>query len=288
MLNSAVSLGRAGIPVELVSELGSDVLGDMICSFLEENAVPTQQISRYHKRRSPLALAFLDSGDNAHYSFYEDFPPDRTLNVSRDFTQEDFVMFGSILACLEPLRYELNRILDAAAEAGATVFYDPNIREAFVPDIENVRPLIDSNIRYADIVRASDEDMLSVGGCRSANEAYEYVLAAGCDHLIYTTAGRGVYLRTPSLSKYYETPDIETVSTVGAGDSFNAGIVHTLYRKGINRKRLKSIPEAAWDDIVKTGINFATEVCMSDENYISMQYALSLASRGPDTNIYKC
>jgi fructokinase len=125
MLNSAVSLGRTGIPVELVSELGSDVLGDMICSFLEENAVPTQQISRYHKRRSPLALAFLDSGNNAHYSFYEDFPPDRTLNVSRGFTQEDFVMSGSILACLEPLRYELNRIRDAAAEAGATVLYDP-------------------------------------------------------------------------------------------------------------------------------------------------------------------
>jgi fructokinase len=194
-------------------------------------------------------------------------------------------MSGSILAYLKPLSCELNRILDIAA-AGATVLYDPNIRKDFIPDIENVRPLIDSNIRYADIVRASDEDMLYVGGCRNADEAYEYMLAAGCYHLIYTTAGRGVYLRTPSLSKCYKTPDLETVSTVGAGDSFNAGVVHTLYRKGINRKRLKSIPEAAWDDIVKTGI--AAEVCTSGENYISMQYALSLISREPDTNIYKC
>ncbi len=288
MLNSAVSLGRAGIPVEIVSELGSDVLGDMICSFLEENDVYTRQISRYHKRRSPLALAFLDSGNNAHYSFYEDFPPERTLNVSRDFTQEDFVMFGSILACLEPLSYELKQILDMAVASGATILYDPNIRKAFTPDIENVRPFIDSDIRYADIVRASDEDMLSVDGCRSADEAYEYVLAAGCDHLIYTTAGRGVYLRTPSLSKYYKTPDIETISTVGAGDSFNAGVIHILYRKRINRKCLKSVSEAVWDDIVKMGIAFAAEVCTSDENYISMQYALSLSSRGQDTNIYKC
>jgi fructokinase len=103
----------------------------------------------------------------------------------------------------------------------------PNIRKAFIPDIEKVRPLIDSNIRYADIVRASDED-LPVGGCRNADEAYEYVLAAGCDHLIYTTAGRGVYLRTPSLSKCYKTPEIKTVSTVGAGDSFNAVVIHTI------------------------------------------------------------
>ena len=288
MLNSAVSLGRTGIPVELVSELGSDVLGDMICSFLEENAVPTRQISRYHKRRSPLALAFLDSGNNAHYSFYEDFPPDRTLNVSREFTQEDFVMFGPSLHAWNLSVMSLTRILDAAAEAGATVLYDPNIRKAFIPDIENVRPLIYSNIRYADIVRASDEDMLSAGGCRNADEAYEYVLAAGCDHLIYTTAGRGVYLRTPSLSKCYKTPEIKTVSTVGAGDSFNAVVVHTLYREGINRRRLSSILGATWDAIVKNGIAFAAEVCTSDENYISMQYALSLASRGPDTNIYKC
>lgn len=278
MLNSAVSLGRAGIPVELVSEFGKDALGDSICGFLKENNVSGQYVTRYDNRKSPLALALLDSANNARYSFYEDFPAERELKSNMDLTGDDILMFGSILACLEPLSGELNRILGRAARAGATALYDPNIRKDFTPDIDSIEHLIDSNIRKADIIRASDEDMMSLGGCRDADEAYDYVLGAGCDCLVYTTSGRGVYLRTPSLSEYYSTPEIETVSTVGAGDSFNAGIVYTLYREGIGRKQLGNIPVGTWDRIIGNGIGFATDVCMSTENYISREYALRLAS----------
>nr|WP_292463177.1 PfkB family carbohydrate kinase [Methanolobus sp.] len=279
MLNSAVSLGRTGIPVALVSELGKDLLGDMICSSLKKNNVSVEHVSRYENQKSPIALAFLDSGNNAHYSFYEDFPYVRVLNVGRSFTKKDIVMFGSILASSAALKNELTRILDSADRAGATIIYDPNIRKASTPDIEKIRSLVDNNIRHSDIVRASDEDMLSIGECRNADEAYEYVLAAGCECLIYTTAGRGVFLRTSSISKYYKTPAIRPVSTVGAGDSFTAGIVYTLYQEGLTGEKPENISSAAWDVMVSTGICFATEVCMSTENYISKEYAQSLGSK---------
>ena len=279
MLNSAVSLGRTGIPVALASELGNDSLGDMICSFLEKENVSVKHVLRYENRKSPIALAFLDSVNNAHYSFYEDFPYERILNAGRSFTKKDIVMFGSILASSAVLKDELARILDDADRAGVTILYDPNIRKAYTPDIENIRSLVDNNIRYADIVRASDEDMLSIGECRNADEAYEYVLAAGCKCLIYTTAGRGVYLRTPSRSEFYKTPDIRPVSTVGAGDSFNAGIVYTLYQEGLAGEKPENISSATWDLMIGTGIGFATEVCMSTENYISKKYAQSPGSK---------
>ncbi len=279
MLNSAVSLGRADIPVALASELGNDSLGDMICSFLEKENVSVEHVSRYENRKSPIALAFLDSGNNAHYSIYEDFPHTRVLNAGRSFTKKDIVMFGSILASSAFLKEELTRILDDADRAGAIILYDPNIRKVYRSDIESTRSLVDNNIRYADIIRASDEDMLFIGKCRNADEAYEYVLAAGCECLIYTTAGRGVYLRTPSISKYYKTPAIRPVSTVGAGDSFNAGIVYTLYQEGLAEEKPENISSAAWDLMIGTGIGFATEVCMSTENYISKEYAQSLGSK---------
>lgn len=278
MLNSAVSLGRAGIPVELVSEFGGDFLGDTICEFLQENNVSTQYVTRYDNRKSPLALALLDSASNAHYSFYEDFPPERELKFNMNLKGDDILMFGSILACLEPLSEGLDRILARASRAGTTVLYDPNIRKDLIPDIDSIRHLIDNNIRRADIIRASDEDMLSIGGCRNADEAYEYVLDSGCDCLVYTTSGRGAYLRTPALSKYYSTPDIEAISTVGAGDSFNAGIVYTLCRKSIGREHLRNILVDTWDRIIGNGIGFATDVCMSTDNYISREYALRLVS----------
>ena len=282
MLNSAVSLGRAGIPVAFASEFGNDSLGDIICSFLEKENVSVEHVLRYENRKSPIALAFLDSGNNAHYSFYEDFPYERILNAGRSFTKKDIVMFGSILASSPVLKEELAKILNDADRAGATILYDPNIRKAYTPDIESIRSLVDNNIRYADIVRASDEDMLSIGECRNADEAYEYVFAAGCECLIYTTAGRGVYLRTPSISKYYKTPAMRTVSTVGAGDSFNAGIVYTLYMEGLTGEKPENIPSVLWDRMISTGIGFATEVCMSTENYISKKYAQSLGSKSKE------
>jgi fructokinase len=278
MLNSAVSLGRTGIPVALASELGNDSLGDMICSFLEKENVSVEHVLRYENRKSPIALAFLDSGNNAHYSFYEDFPYERILNAGMSFAKKDIVMFGSILANSAVLKDELTRILADADRAGATILYDPNIRKAYTPDIESIRFLVDNNIRYAGIVRASDEDMLSIGKCRNADEAYEYVLAAGCECLIYTTAGRSVYLRTPSISKYYKTPAIRPVSTVGAGDSFTAGIVYTLYQEDLAGEKPENIPSVLWDRMISTGIGFATEVCMSSENYISKEYAQTLGS----------
>jgi sugar/nucleoside kinase (ribokinase family) len=55
MLNSAVSLGRAGIPVELVSELGNDVLGDMICTFLNKTLFPQSRFQDIIKGDPPGA-----------------------------------------------------------------------------------------------------------------------------------------------------------------------------------------------------------------------------------------
>jgi fructokinase len=72
---------------------------------------------------------------------------------------------------------------------------------------------------------------------------------------------------------------MRTVSTVGAGDSFNAGIVYTLYQEDLAGEKPENIPSVLWDRMISTGIGFATEVCMNTENYISKKYAQSLGSK---------
>lgn len=272
MLNSAVSLGRAGAEVFLLTEFADDEVGNMICRFLKENSVSAEHISIYPDRKSPLALAFLNRYNDAIYSFYEDFPEKRCLKTTSDLRPDDIIMFGSILAVSKETEPGLREFLDIAKMAGSTILYDPNFRAPHMQTPEAAR-MVRENIGYADIVRASDEDMRNIGGICNADDAYRYVHDNGCKCLVYTAGSKGVCLRTPSVSKYYGTPEITTVSTVGAGDSFNAGLVYQFIREGISPKKAEFIPEPVWDRIIGRGIDFASDVCIRNENYISKSFA---------------
>ena len=77
MLNTAVSLGRLGLPVSLISELGKDKVGENIIQFLKSNNVDADNIFRFSKGNTALALAFLDDKNNASYDFYKSYPVKR-------------------------------------------------------------------------------------------------------------------------------------------------------------------------------------------------------------------
>jgi fructokinase len=66
---------------------------------------------------------------------------------------------------------------------------------------------------------------------------------------------------------------IVPVSTIGAGDNFNAGMLYGLYTGGISRDKLDSLTRQDWDRLVGYGIEFGTEVCMSTSNYVSTDFA---------------
>jgi fructokinase len=63
------------------------------------------------------------------------------------------------------------------------------------------------------------------------------------------------------------------VSTIGAGDNFNAGILYGLVKEGINRDNLNNITQDEWSRMIEYGIEFGTEVCLSTSNYVSVEFA---------------
>ncbi|KXS44896.1 MAG: fructokinase [Methanolobus sp. T82-4] len=278
MLNSAVSLGRTGAEVFLLTEFADDDVGHLICQFLKDNSVSTELISIYNGRKSPLALACLNTENDARFSFYEDFPISRSLNTISDLSSEDIVMFSSILAVSREIRPGLKSLLDEAKIKGASIIYDPNIRPSHGMSSEDTEELVQENIAYADIVRASHEDMVNLKGVGNADDAYDYVRDSGCMCLIYTMGRDGVCLRTPELSKYYTIPEIETVSTVGAGDSFNSGIVCQFLCENISPSKAQRMSESVWDRVIERGMGFASYVCRINENYISGSFAANIKS----------
>ncbi len=95
MLNAMVSLGRIGLPVHFISEYGLDDTGELVNSLLERNGVDTGSVYRYRDGKTALAIAFLDENNNAHYTFYRDFPASRLNAGFPEISEKDILLYGS-------------------------------------------------------------------------------------------------------------------------------------------------------------------------------------------------
>lgn len=273
-LNCAVSLGRLNAPVFFIGEFGLDEVGNFIDNFLRENNVATDYVYRYYDGKSTLALAFLNENCDASYDFYKIYPKKR-LNINfPELAQDDIIIFGSIYAITPEVREILIKFIKQARKKKAIIIYDPNFRKQHLHDLPKLKPMITENIALSDIVRGSHEDFSFIFGVKDADEAYD-IIKENASNLLYTTSHKGVHLRTLKISEKYDTQEIEAKSTIGAGDSFNAGVAYSLYKYDIKYKELNNLDESSWAKIIQTAIDFASHVCMSYENYISKDFAES-------------
>jgi fructokinase len=276
VLNAFVTLGRLGIDVQFISEYGTEPVGDLIDSFLKENNVSTQYVTRYTNGKSTLALAFLDEHNNASYSFYKDYPETRLSTLPKELRKDDILLFGSLYAINKEVRKPLVTILNRAKTAGSLIFYDPNFRAAHLNELKELKPVIIENLTFADIVRGSDEDFRNIFDAGNSEEAYE-AIRQYCPNLVYTANREGIFIHTPGGRYYLPVNSIEPVSTIGAGDNFNAGIIYALVKQGITTSGLPDLVREKWENIAGIGILLATHVCMSYENYISREFAQEIS-----------
>ena len=224
--NSIVSLGRAGVPCVMVTEVGDDHVGDLICNFLKENGVSTEYVCRHEHVKSHISLAFLDKNNDAQYVFYKDH-----ASVSLDgklpvIGENDVVLFGSFFAINPVIRPIVGKLLHAAREAGAWLYYDVNFRKNHIADLPEVMANIEENMHLADVVRGSMEDFGFLYGLQDGDAVYDKV-SRYCRTLILTDGAQSIRVYTPEGCETYPVQAIETVSTVGAGDNFNAGYIYT-------------------------------------------------------------
>ncbi len=276
VFNGLISLGRAGVDATLISEVGNDRVGDTILNFMKENGVKNDHVCVYPDSKSPVSLAFLNEKNDAEYIFYKDYPKLRLDVELPEINSDDIVMFGSFYAVSPLIRNKVKELLDKARSVGAIIYYDVNFRSTHKNDAIKLLPTILENFEYADIIRGSSEDFENMFGMTDADKIYKGKMAFYCPRFICTNGGESVCLRTSSLTKDYEVAPLQTVSTIGAGDNFNAGLVYGILKNRIRRADLDELTEEDWDKIIASGMAFSREVCVSLDNYISKEFATSL------------
>ena len=275
VFNGIISLGRAGVPASFISETGNDRVGQQICQFLKDNSVNADNICVYPESKSPISLAFLNENNDAEYIFYKDHPHDQLEFVYPDIQPDDIVMFGSYYAVNPVIRPQVTAFLDYAKNKGAIIYYDVNFRASHRHEVMKLTPNILENLEYADIVRGSTEDFEVMFKKTDAEVIYRSQIAFYTKNFIMTQGSRPIEMRAEGgLKKQYAVEQMETVSTIGAGDNFNAGFVYGLIKYGVTREMVASgFDEALWDEVIAYAQRFSANVCKSIDNSIDKDFA---------------
>lgn len=279
--NGIVSLGRAGVKTVFVSETGNDRVGEYVRDFLRDNNVDTSAINVFQETKSPVSLAFLDKDNNADYIFYRDQKHDHMDFAYPDIRKDDIVVFGSFYAVNPALRPQVSGLLEYARQRGAIIYYDVNFRKAHQADVMKVTPNLIDNLEYADIVRGSKEDFEVLYKKDSAERVYRAETSFYCKRFIYTDGPNPVSVFSNNgFHKEYAMPKTETVSTIGAGDNFNAGFIYGMIKCGVTRDDVEQgLSEEVWDKLIATATAFSADCCKDIFNYISKEFGQQLQNK---------
>ena len=272
--NAMISLGRSGIPTTFLSEAGDDRIGEFVIDFLRNNGVDADKVSVYPGMKSPLSLAFLDKDNIPDYVFYKDNKVTVPEFNYPDIQPDDIVLFGSYYAINPEKRTVVNDFLNFARERGAILYYDVNFRSSHRNDIMKITPNLIDNLEFADIVRGSDEDFDIIYKKSDPDLVYKAEISFYCKTFICTCGSNPVVVHSANdYRNEYPITKAETVSTIGAGDNFNAGFIYGMIKNNITRNDIeRGLTETEFNSLIESAQMFASECCKDIYNYVSPEF----------------
>jgi len=236
-LNVAIGLGRLGRDVDFLTYIADDPYGRRVTEYVEAAGVQLVSESR-SAERTATARSTIAADGSAHYVFDLDW----RLSGRPPVAPPLFVHTGSIAAVQDPGCLAVAALVDAY-RVSATVTFDPNVRPSLIADREQAVARVEHLVERSDIVKASEEDLRWIDPARSPEEVARTWLGLGPALVVVTMADRGAVAYCAAGVAQVPTRAENVVDTVGAGDSFMAGLLDALWGSlgGDRRAELRGI-----------------------------------------------
>lgn len=227
--NTAIALGRLGIPVAFLGTLSHDEYGGLLARLLLEAGVDMSFV-RWSDAPTPLAVVHRhDDGENS-YTFYltgtslTDLPPAAVPALPEHVWA---IHVGTLGLAVDPPAAAYEALLDR--EAGRlTIVLDPNVRPAVFGDQASYRARFERFARLADVVKLSDDDASWIYPGLDSAGVLERVLGLGPRLVAITMGTLGAVAASREGQARVPAIPVTVVDTVGAGDSFGAALLAAL------------------------------------------------------------
>jgi fructokinase len=231
--NTAVALARLGTPVAMLARLSGDGFGQLLRCHLVDNDV---DVSHAVAAPEPSSVAITSVGPDggADYRFLVAGTADwgwtdgELANLPADTVG---VHGGSLALALAPGGAAVERMLHRARDT-ATVSIDPNIRTSLIADLTTHRDTVERCVAGADLVKVSHEDLDALHPGEAATDVARRWARGGPALVVVTDGAGGSTALTAELEVRCPAVPVHVVDTIGAGDTFAAGLLDWLYRAG--------------------------------------------------------
>ena len=243
VFNTSIGLARLGTQTQFLCGMSSDFLGDILRDALTASGVdhtPSPSL------QAPCTVAFVKLvNGQATYAFYDENSAMRSMTVA-PAVEAEALFFGGISLVGSGCGDTYETLMLREAPSRVTMI-DPNIRPSFIQDVGAYRARIERMMAAADIVKLSDEDLHWFEGEGSLADLARGLVTKGTKLVCITEGADGVTGYTATEEVFVPSERAEVVDTVGAGDTFNAGLLAGLDRAGcLSKARIAALSE---DDI---------------------------------------
>ena len=228
--NVALGLARMAQPVSFFAALSRDFLGQRLLRALHDEGVDTRLVSRVDAPTT-LGLVGMDAQGVPSYAFYGHGGADRQLGLEaleRLPAAPTALHLGSFSTVVEPIASTL-RALVQRAHASTVISYDPNVRLHIEPNLAHWRLLLDGMLSRCQLLKISEEDLGLLRPGESVELFCAQALQQGVKLVVVTRGQSGAMGRSAASAVVYVPPVVvQTIDTVGAGDSFQAALMTWL------------------------------------------------------------
>lgn len=258
VFNTAIALGRLGAPSAFFSGLSTDLFGTVLDEALAASNVDA---GLAHRSDRPTTLAFVTlTNGQARYAFYDENTAGRMLSpedLPRLPETITTCFFGGISLMVEPCATAYATLLEREARE-RVIMLDPNIRPSFIDDEAAYRDRITRLIALSDIVKLSDEDLAWLEDDGDIDVAAGRLIAHGPSLVCITEGAKGARGVTARGSTFVASNPVTVADTVGAGDTFNAGVLAALHAAGaLSKSAIRALDETTITDALTLGTRAA-------------------------------
>ncbi|WP_411676457.1 carbohydrate kinase family protein [Caproicibacter sp.] len=242
---------KLGGKTAFIGKVGDDLFGRFLKQILKRQGIDTSGLAVDPEIPTTLAFVQLDPNGDRSFSFYRKPGADMLLrpgDFSENLIRESHIFhFGSVSLTEEPARSTTFGAVAVAKKAGCIISFDPNYRAPLWKSPDDATQQIKAGLRFADIVKVSEEEMTLITGRTEPEEGARILAKYGAALILVSLGPKGAFYYTRKHSGTIPTYDVRTVDTNGAGDAFFGAIHYCLRGKtlpqisNLSREELNSL-----------------------------------------------